>query len=61
MLAKQVPAGVPRDQLLEMASTWNRLAETREGLVRNQPSGDPGQTAGQDIPSSGSSRTSAGT
>ena len=32
-LAKQVPAGEQRDQLLEMARTWDSLADTREGLV----------------------------
>ena len=26
-----------RDQLLEMARTWDSLADTREGLVRNHP------------------------
>jgi hypothetical protein len=32
-LAHQMPAGEQRDQLLEMARTWDSLAETREGLV----------------------------
>jgi hypothetical protein len=37
VLARQVPEGEQRDQLLEMARTWESLAETREGLVRNHP------------------------
>jgi hypothetical protein len=37
LLARQVPEGEQRDQLLEMARTWENLAETREGLVRNHP------------------------
>jgi hypothetical protein len=34
LLARQMPEGA---QLLEMARTWDNLAETREGLVRNHP------------------------
>jgi hypothetical protein len=37
VLARQVPEGEQRDQLLEMARTWESLADTREGLVRNHP------------------------
>jgi len=37
VLARQVPEGEQRDQLLEMARTWENLAETREALVRNHP------------------------
>jgi hypothetical protein len=37
MLARQMPEGEQRAQLLEMARTWENLAETREGLVRNHP------------------------
>jgi len=36
-LAKQVPEGEQRDQLLEMARTWDNLAWDRETLVRNHP------------------------
>ncbi len=34
-LAKQVPDGVQRSQLLEMAKTWDALAEDRDRLVQN--------------------------
>jgi hypothetical protein len=37
MLAHQMPAGEQRDQFLEMARTWDSLAETREGLVHRYP------------------------
>ncbi|WP_157934685.1 hypothetical protein [Microvirga ossetica] len=37
VLAKQVPEGEHRDQLLEMARTWDNLAADRETLVRNHP------------------------
>jgi hypothetical protein len=37
VLAKQVPEGEHRDQLLEMARTWDNLAADREKLVRNHP------------------------
>jgi hypothetical protein len=49
VLARQMPEGEQRVQLLEMARTWDNLAETREGLVRNHPelntekAQDPGQ------------------
>jgi hypothetical protein len=33
-LAKQVPDGEHRKQLLEMARTWNALAEDRERVTR---------------------------
>jgi len=36
-LAKQVPDGEHRNQLLEMARTWDNLAADRENLVRNHP------------------------
>jgi hypothetical protein len=36
-LAKQVPEGEQRDQLLEMARTWDNLARDREELVRKHP------------------------
>jgi hypothetical protein len=36
-LAKQVAEGEHRDQLLEMARTWDNLAADREKLVRNHP------------------------
>jgi hypothetical protein len=37
VLAKQVPEGEQRKQLLEMARTWDNLAADREKLVRNHP------------------------
>ena len=37
VLAKQVPEGDQRDQLLEMARTWDNLARDREKLVQNHP------------------------
>ena len=37
VLAKQVPEGEHRDQLLEMARTWDNLAKDREKLVLNHP------------------------
>jgi hypothetical protein len=36
-LTKQVPDGEHRNQLLEMARTWDNLAADREKLVRNHP------------------------
>ena len=33
-LSKQVPEGEQRKQLLEMARTWNALAEDRERVTR---------------------------
>uniref|UniRef100_UPI0021C7D343 hypothetical protein n=1 Tax=Microvirga sp. Mcv34 TaxID=2926016 RepID=UPI0021C7D343 len=43
-LGKQVPEGEGREQLLEMARTWDSLAVTREGLVRNHPELNIGDT-----------------
>lgn len=43
VLARQMPEGEQRAQLLEMARTWENLAETREGLVRNHPEIDTGK------------------
>jgi hypothetical protein len=37
VLANQVPEGEQRDQLLEMARTWDNLAKDREKLVQNHP------------------------
>lgn len=37
VLATQVPEGEQRNQLLEMARTWDNLARDREKLVRNHP------------------------
>ncbi|MPR11349.1 hypothetical protein [Microvirga tunisiensis] len=37
VLAKQVSEGEQRNQLLEMARTWDNLATDREKLVRNHP------------------------
>lgn len=37
VLARQMPEGEQCEQLLEMARTWESLAEMREGLVRNHP------------------------
>ncbi|RDI61840.1 hypothetical protein [Microvirga subterranea] len=45
VLARQVPEGEQREQLLEMARTWESLAETREGLVRNHPELDTAKSA----------------
>ncbi len=45
VLAQQVPAGEQRNQLLEMARTWDRLAEDREKLVRNHPELDTTKSA----------------
>jgi hypothetical protein len=36
-LAKSTLAGAQRDQLLEMASTWEKLAAERSELVRRHP------------------------
>ena len=36
-LARQMPDGPHRDQLLEMAKTWENLAEERSELVRRHP------------------------
>jgi hypothetical protein len=37
MLARQLPEGEQRNQLLEMARTWDSLAEARKALIRNHP------------------------
>jgi hypothetical protein len=37
MHARQLPEGEQRNQLLEMARTWDNLAETRKALIRNHP------------------------
>jgi hypothetical protein len=34
VLAQQMPLGHEREQLLRMARAWERLAETREELIR---------------------------
>ena len=36
-LANAMDQGEQRDQLLEMAATWDRLAEERSELVRRNP------------------------
>ena len=36
-LAQQMPSGEQREQLLEMARTWEALAYSREGLLRANP------------------------
>jgi hypothetical protein len=36
-LARQVPEGPQRDQLLEMARTWDNLADDRDALVKKHP------------------------
>ncbi|WP_243368155.1 hypothetical protein [Microvirga solisilvae] len=36
-LAKQVPEGPQREQLLEMARTWDNLAKERDALVQKHP------------------------
>ena len=36
-LAKRMDAGEQRDQLLEMAATWDQLAAERSELIRRQP------------------------
>ena len=55
-LAKGV-AGEQRDQLLEMAATWERLAAERSELVRRHPelalSGERAEGAGNGQPSAG--------
>ena len=37
MLANGMAPGRHRDQLLEMAKTWDRLADERSDLVRRHP------------------------
>jgi hypothetical protein len=53
VLAQQMPSGEQRDQLLEMARTWESLAETREGLVRNHPELDTARAARRPAPAGG--------
>lgn len=36
-LAKQVPEGPHREQLLEMARTWDALADDRDALIQKHP------------------------
>jgi hypothetical protein len=36
-LARSMPAGKDRDQLLEMAATWDNLAAERSKLVQRHP------------------------
>jgi hypothetical protein len=57
MLARGVSEGEQRHQLLEMARTWDNLAETREGLVRNHPELD---TAKNPVPVQQTSRSAGG-
>jgi hypothetical protein len=45
--AKQVPEGEQRNQLLEMARTWDNLATDRENLVRNHPELDTSNNSGK--------------
>ena len=40
VLANQMPSGEQLEQLMEMARTWEALAKSREGLVRNHPEMD---------------------
>lgn len=42
-LASRMDVGEHRDQLLEMAATWDRLAEERSEMVQRHPevSGEP--------------------
>jgi hypothetical protein len=35
-----LPEGEQRNQLLEMARTWDSLAVTRQALIRNHPEPD---------------------
>ena len=37
VLARSMPAGKDRDQLLEMAATWDTLAAERSRLVQRHP------------------------
>ena len=36
-LARSMPAGKDRDQLLEMSATWDKLAAERSKLVQRHP------------------------
>jgi hypothetical protein len=46
-LAKQVPEGEQRNQLLAMARTWDNLAKDREKLVQNHPELDTSKEPAQ--------------
>ncbi len=37
MQVKQIPDGAQRNKLLEMARTWDALAEDRDRLAQNYP------------------------
>lgn len=53
-LAKQMPDGEQRRQLMEMAQTWDNLAADRERLLHKHPELNAGQrsdiTGGKPIP-----------
>jgi hypothetical protein len=51
VLAKQMPEGEQRNQLLEMAQTWDNLAKEREQLVRKHPELDTSKPSAQRQPS----------
>jgi hypothetical protein len=42
-LAKQMPDGKQRRQLMEMAKTWDNLASDQERLLRKNPELDTGR------------------
>jgi hypothetical protein len=48
ILAKQVPEGIQRDQLLEMARTWDNLADDRDRLVKRHPELDSAKRRAED-------------
>lgn len=50
VLAKQMPEGEQRGQLLEMARTWSNLALERERLASNQPELDTSKSSAQSSP-----------
>lgn len=50
ILAKQLPEGEQRDQLLEMARTWDDLARDRARLVHYHPELDPSKPSAQKPP-----------
>lgn len=52
-LAKQMPDGEQRGQLLNMAQTWDNLAVERECMVRNDPELDMSEASAQSPPNSG--------
>lgn len=45
-LAKQMPHGEQRSQLLEMAKTWDNLAADRERLLHKHPELDAARRSG---------------